>query len=274
MRAGKFKAACVQMCSGRDVDRNIADVCDLVSLAAARGAQFVTTPEMTGIMETDSERLLQIAVPQDQDRCLKALGKLARDKQIWINVGSLAIRSDTGRLVNRSVLIDNTGATIASYDKIHMFDAMLANGETYRESATYAPGAKMVMAPTPWGMLGMSICYDLRFPDLYRHMAQKGCVMVSVPSAFTRPTGKAHWHVLLRARAIETGSFVFAAAQCGEHESGRETYGHSLVVSPWGEILADGGGEPGVVMADIDMNEVNMARSKIPSLGHDREFNR
>jgi predicted amidohydrolase len=218
------------------------------------------------------------AEPAD-DTALVAFQALAVELRALLLVGSLVVWSDApadadGRrkLANRSFLIDADGAIVADYDKIHLFDVDLGGGEVYRESSSYAPGNKVVMADTPWGKLGMTICYDMRFPHLYHRLAQDGADFISVPSAFTRPTGRAHWHVLLRSRAIETGCYVFAPAQCGDHAGGRKTYGHSMIIDPWGEVLADGGEEPGFVVADIEPAKVAEAREKMPSLHHDRAF--
>jgi predicted amidohydrolase len=200
------------------------------------------------------------------------LREVARKLAIYIHIGSLAIKASPEKAANRSFLIDRRGQVIARYDKIHMFDVDLAGGESYRESNTYRPGELAMVADLPWGRLGLTVCYDLRFPALYRALAEAGASFLAIPSAFTRQTGEAHWHVLQRARAIENGCFVFAAAQGGKHENGRETFGHSLVVDPWGRILAEGGTEPGVIMAEIDPAEVVAARSRIPSLHHGRRF--
>ena len=190
----------------------------------------------------------------------------------WLLIGSLSIAVEGGKVANRSLLVDPTGNIVARYDKIHLFDVDLGETESYRESATIAPGDRAVLAETPWGPLGMTVCYDLRFPQLYRTLAQRGALFLSIPAAFTRTTGRAHWHILQRARAIENGAFVFAPAQCGTHAEGRETYGHSLIVDPWGAVLADGGEEPGIVFAEIDPAAVASARNRIPSLRHDRRF--
>jgi predicted amidohydrolase len=200
------------------------------------------------------------------------LQELARKFGMYVHVGSLAIKISPDRAANRAFLIDPRGEIVARYDKIHMFDVDLAGGESYRESRTYRPGELAVLADLPWGRLGVTICYDLRFPALYRALAEAGATMLTIPSAFTVQTGEAHWHPLMRARAIENGCFVFAAAQCGQHESGRTTYGHSLIVDPWGRILAEGGTEPGIVTAEIDLEQVANARSRIPSLQHGRRF--
>jgi len=231
----------------------------------------VLTPEMTNII-AKREHLLATIADEELDPTLAALREAARQLSIYIHVGSLAIKVSPDKAANRSFLIGRTGEVIARYDKIHMFDVDLANGESYRESRTYRPGDLAVLADLPWGRLGVTVCYDLRFPALYRALAEAGALFFSIPSAFTVQTGEAHWHVLIRARAIENGCFVFAAAQGGTHESGRETYGHSLVVDPWGRILADGGTEPGVILADIDPAQVAAARARIPSLHHGRRF--
>lgn len=271
-RSNNFRAACVQFCAGRDVAGNVETVSRLVREAARDGARLVLTPEMTGILETNGKALLTKTRRQEDDMALAAFRELAAELRIWLSIGSLAVRLDGERLANRSFLISPQGEVAAQCDKIHMFDVMLANGENYRESKRYRPGTEAVVADLPWGRLGLSVCYDLRFPALYETLARAGAIFLSVPSAFTVQTGKAHWHVLLRARAIETGCFVFAAAQEGKHETGRETYGHSLIVDPWGEVLADGGCGEGVVTADIDPARAAEARRRIPSLAHEREF--
>jgi len=231
----------------------------------------VLTPEMTNII-AKRERLMATIADEELDPTLAALRDAARKLSIYVHIGSLAVKAAPDKAANRSFLIDRKGDIIARYDKIHMFDVDLANGESYRESRTYRPGDLAVVADLPWGRLGVTICYDLRFPALYRALAEAGALFFSIPSAFTVQTGEAHWHVLLRARAIENGCFVFAAAQGGTHESGRETYGHSLVIDPWGQILAEGGTEPGVILADIDPAQVAAARARIPSLHHGRRF--
>jgi predicted amidohydrolase len=223
-------------------------------------------------MELKRDRLFEVIGEEDDDASLADFRTLARDLGIHVHVGSLAIKVSPDKAVNRSFLLDPAGEIVARYDKIHMFDVDLANGESYRESRTYRPGEVAVTADLPWGRLGLTICYDLRFPALYRALGEAGASFLAIPSAFTRQTGEAHWHVLMRARAIENGCFVFAAAQGGKHENGRETFGHSLVVDPWGRVLAEGGTEPGVVMADIDLAEVAAARGRIPSLQHGRRF--
>jgi predicted amidohydrolase len=272
MTAGIFKAAMIQMRSGLSVSANIDAAARMIGEAKSAGADYVQTPEMTNVLEAKRERLLATVVEEERDPALAAFRELARKLDLYVHVGSLAIKAGPERAANRGFLLDPRGEITARYDKIHMFDVDLADGESYRESRTYRPGDQAVVAELPWGRLGVTICYDLRFPTLYRALADAGAVMLAIPSAFTRQTGEAHWHVLNRARAIENGCFVFAAAQGGRHENGRETYGHSLVVDPWGRVLAEGGTEPGVVMAAIDVGEVAKARARIPSLQHGRRF--
>jgi predicted amidohydrolase len=270
--AKPFIAACVQVTSGREIAANVARAGRLVKQARAAGADFILLPEIVNIMEPKGSLLVE-KLARSKDGGLKAFRALAAETGAWLLAGSLVVAGAAkGKLANRSFLIDPKGRIKARYDKIHMFDVELAGGESYRESKTYAPGKKAVTARLPWGRLGMTVCYDMRFPHLYRALAQAGADYISVPSAFTRPTGRAHWHVLLRARAIETGCFVFAPAQTGEHEGGRKTFGHSLIVDPWGEVLADGGEEEGFVAARIDPARVIEARKQIPSLRHDRRF--
>ena len=274
-----FKLACVQTTSGREIGANIAAASDLARRARDAGADLIGFPETVNMMETKSALARDKAAETADDAALAAFRALAGELRASLLVGSLVVWSDApadadGRrkLANRSFLIDADGAVVAHYDKIHMFDVDLGGGEVYRESASYAPGGKVVIAETPWGHLGMTICYDMRFPHLYRRLAQDGAEFISAPSAFTRPSGRAHWHVLLRARAIETGCYVFAPAQCGDHEGGRKTYGHSLIIDPWGDVLADAGEAPGFVIADIDPAKVTEARERMPSLRHDRDF--
>jgi predicted amidohydrolase len=215
---------------------------------------------------------MQKAQPEASHPALAGFREAAAKAGAWLLIGSIGVKVEGERLANRSYLIDNSGTVVAKYDKIHMFDVDLAGGESYRESATFRPGDRAVLAETPWGLLGMTICYDLRFPHLYRALAQAGAQFISIPAAFTRPTGSAHWHVLMRARAIETGCFVIAPAQCGEHAQGRKTYGHSLIVAPWGEVLADGGDDVGIVSAQIDTAKIGEVRRMVPSLQHDRPY--
>ena len=267
-----FRAACITLCSGRDPARNIEAASDLVRDAVADGAQIVFTPENTLVMEAGGRQIFEVTRPEDETPAVSQLAALAQDLGIWLNVGSLAIKVAADKVANRSFLMGPDGRIHARYDKIHMFDVELPNGETYEESRNYRPGGEAVVADTPFGRLGLTICYDLRFPHLYRALAKAGASYLTVPSAFTQVTGDAHWHVLLRARAIETGCFVFAAAQSGTHENGRKTFGHSLIVGPWGDVLADGGPQTGVVTADIDPARVSEARGHIPALQHDRDF--
>jgi predicted amidohydrolase len=268
---GSFRVALVQMCSGRDVEKNVNAAAALIRTAASGGAQYVQTPEMTTLMELDRERLFAAAATEAQTPALARFQDLARELAIWLHIGSMPILLDD-MLANRSFVISPDGKIAARYDKIHMFDVDLGRGESYRESRNYRPGKQAVVAELPWGKLGLSICYDLRFPQLYRALARAGAQFIAIPSAFTRPTGMAHWHTLLRARAIESQAFVFAAAQGGSHENGRETFGHSLIVSPWGEILAEGGIQPAVMFADVDLQLLADVRRRVPSLQHDRPF--
>jgi predicted amidohydrolase len=272
MNGGTFKAAMIQMRSGLNPRANIDDAARLIGEAKSAGADYVLTPEMTNILAAKRDQLFAAVVEEEADVSLATLRELARKLAIYVHVGSLAIKISNDRAANRSFLIDPKGNIVARYDKIHMFDVDLADGESYRESRNYRPGELAMLADLPWGRLGLTVCYDLRFPALYRALAEAGATMLAIPSAFTRQTGEAHWHVLMRSRAIENGSFVFAAAQGGKHENGRETYGHSLVVDPWGRIIAEGGTEPGIIMAEIDLAEVAKARARIPSLQHGRRF--
>ena len=260
------------MRSGLKPDANIDDAVRMIGEAKSAGAEYVLTPEMTNILAAKREQLFAAVVEEEADASLAAMRATARKLGIYIHVGSLAIKLSPDRAANRSFLIDPKGDIAARYDKIHMFDVDLAGGESYRESRNYRPGELAVLADLPWGRLGLTICYDLRFPALYRALAEAGATMLAIPSSFTKQTGEAHWHALMRARAIENGCFVFAAAQAGKHENGRETYGHSLIVDPWGRIIAEGGTEPGVIMAEIDPAQVTDARARIPSLQHGRRF--
>ena len=267
-----FRAACVQMTSGPEVAPNVAAALELIAEAASQGADFVGTPENTTQIENDKRRMLATAGPEASHPAIPAFAEAAAKHGIWLLTGSLTIKLSDSLCANRSILFTPSGEIAARYDKIHMFDVQIPDGQSYRESATFRAGEQAIMAELPWGKLGMSVCYDLRFAKLYRSLAQAGAGILSVPAAFTEFTGKAHWHVLLRARAIETGCFVIAPAQCGEHAGGRRTYGHSLIVAPWGEVLADGGDLPGVVTAEIDLAKVAEARAMVPALTHDRDF--
>ena len=271
--ARKFRAGLIQMCSGRSIEANVLEATRMIREAAAGGAQYVQTPEVTTQMERDRAKQFVETRPEEGNPSLAHFRTLARELKIWLHIGSMAVTYSREQLANRALLISPAGAVVARYDKIHMFDVTLPNGETYLESKNFRPGSEAVLADLPWGKLGISICYDLRFPALYRALAQAGAEMLAIPSAFTKPTGQAHWHTLMRARAIETGCYVLAAAQTGRHENGRETFGHSLVVAPWGEIVAEAGVEPGIIYADIDLSKVADARRQVPSLQHDRPFN-
>jgi predicted amidohydrolase len=262
----------VQLRSGRNLDANVKDAIALIRDAEAKGAHYVQTPEVTTLMELDRERLMAELTGEDGNTALAAFTEAARDLAIWLHIGSMGIKLPEGRIANRSYVIAPDGRIAARYDKIHMFDVDLGKGEAYRESEAYAPGDAAIIADLPWGGLGLTICYDLRFPGLHRALAKGGAKFIASPAAFTRITGEAHWHTLLRARAIETQCFVFAANQGGMHENGRETFGHSLIISPWGEILAEAARDPCVIVADIDLNILEDARRKVPSLTHDRPF--
>jgi deaminated glutathione amidase len=266
------KVGVVQMRSGTDMGRNLKDASELVRDAAAQGASYVQTPEVSNIFEPDKERLKAVAMPLEDDIFVKGFSDLAKDLGIYLHAGSLALRAGPGKLANRSLLFAPDGRMIASYDKIHLFDIDLPNGESYRESATYNVGEAAVTAQLPDFKLGFAICYDMRFPRLANALANAGVEVLTYPAAFTVPTGQSHWHVLLRCRAIETGSFVVSAAQGGLHEAGRATYGHSIVISPWGEVLAEAGDAPEVLVADIDLGLVASTRARIPALLHARDF--
>ncbi|HET7191243.1 MAG TPA: carbon-nitrogen hydrolase family protein [Pseudolabrys sp.] len=272
MNASTFKAAMIQMRAGLDPGANIDAAVRFIGEATSAGANYVLTPEMTNILAAKREQLFAAIVEEHSDPALATLRELARKLAIHVHIGSLAIKISPDRAANRSFLIDPKGDILARYDKIHMFDVDLQGGESYRESRNYRPGELAMLADIPWGRIGMTVCYDLRFPALYRALAEAGATMLAIPSAFTKQTGEAHWHVLIRSRAIENGCFVFAAAQGGTHENGRDTFGHSLIVDPWGRIIAEGGIEPGIVMAEIDPAEVANARARIPSLQHGRRF--
>jgi predicted amidohydrolase len=267
-----FRTALVQTRSGRDMVRNAADTEALIRAAAGQGTVFISTPEMTNIIEPDRARLRAVVADEVEDPFVRRFRELARELSVWLHLGSLALKGSGGKVANRSLLIGPDGEIAARYDKIHLFDVDLPTGERIRESEAIAAGDQAVVAQTPLAPIGLTICYDVRFPALYRTLAQAGALILTVPSAFTVPTGEAHWHTLMQARAIETGSFVLAAAQGGEHDSGRKTYGHSLAVSPWGQIIAEAGIEPGVLVFDVDPAEALAARRRIPALVHHRVF--
>ncbi len=267
------KVAALQMRSGTDVARNVAAFEELVREAAGKGALYVQSPEMTGALMRDKAALMASLKPQADDPVAAKGASLARELGIHVHIGSTAILLEDGKVANRGLLFGPGGALVTRYDKIHMFDVDLDKGESWRESATYEPGREAAVADLPFGRLGFAVCYDLRFPQLFRTEALAGADILTVPAAFTRQTGEAHWHVLIRARAIENGAWVVAAAQGGRHEDGRETYGHSMIVDPWGRIVAEAGhDEPGVVMVDIDVAASAAARARIPNLKNAREF--
>jgi predicted amidohydrolase len=268
-----FTAACVQLRSSTDVGENIETVERLVREAARAGAGYVQTPEMTNIVERNRTALVAAIQPERSDPAVRRFAELAGELGIVLHVGSLALQAEDGRIANRALLFGRDGKIVARYDKIHLFDVDLPNGESWRESAVYRPGDRAVVVELPWLKLGVSICYDIRFPHLYRAHAHAGAAALTAPAAFTRQTGEAHWHVLQRARAIENGAFVISAAQAGRHADGRETFGHSVIVSPWGEVLAEGGGEgPEVILAEIDPAQSADARQRIPALLNERPF--
>jgi len=268
-----FTAAMVQMCTGLLPEANLEQGTRLIRQAVSDGADYVLTPEVSNMIQSNRKAMFEHLAAEEDDISLKAYRALAKELKIHLHIGSLALLVSPERAVNRSFLIGPDGAVIASYDKIHMFDIDLPGGESYRESANYQPGETAVISDLPWGRIGLTICYDVRFPALYRALAECGASFLTVPSAFTVRTGEAHWHTLLRARAIENGCFVFAAAQAGTHESKRQSYGHSLIIDPWGVVLAEGGAtETGVFLAKIDPAKVDTARKTVPSLQHGRRF--
>jgi deaminated glutathione amidase len=269
----KFKAACVQLRSSTDIAENIETAERLVRDAVRAGADYVQTPEMTNIVERNRASLAAAIKPEQSDPAVKRFAALAAELGIVLHIGSLALKATDGKIANRALLFGRRGEVLARYDKVHLFDVDLPNGESWRESATYHPGDRAVVVDLPWLRLGLSICYDIRFPQLYRAEAHAGAAALSAPAAFTNQTGEAHWHVLQRARAIENGAFVISAAQAGRHADGRDTFGHSIIVSPWGEVLAEGGGEgPEVIIAEIDPAKSDDARQRIPSLKNERPF--
>ena len=282
MSGEAFTVACVQNCAGIETEPNLKDCAELVREAAGRGAAFILLPEYFTGLDIQGQILIPEAFAEADHPALPLFAGLAREHRAWILLGSLAITLQGGpgadnpgggeRIANRSYLLDPDGSVAARYDKIHLFDVDLPGGESYRESATIAPGACAAVADVPWGRVGLSICYDLRFAQLYRALAKAGADFLTVPAAFTKTTGQAHWHVLLRARAIETGCYVFAPCQYGVHAGDRATYGHSLIIDPWGQVLADGGEDRGVVVAEVDPAAVARARGMVPALQHDRAF--
>ena len=267
-----LKLACIQANTGNDLAANLATVTAMVRESVANGAKFVLTPEYTLMMDGSGRVMREQALPADGGAPLLALRALSKELNVWLLIGSLTLRTEEERIANRSFLISDSGEVVATYDKIHMFDVTLPDGKVIRESSAYRPGDKAVVTDTTMGIIGLTICYDLRFPGLFRTLAQAGAQIITVPSSFQRQTGKAHWHALLQARAIENGCFIIAPAMCGEHAGNRQTFGHSLVVNPWGEVLADGGEGPGIIYAEIDLARVAKVRGMIPSLTHDRGF--
>jgi len=269
----RLRAALVQMTATTRLAENARLCAAAIRQAASGGAQFVSLPEVANLAQLDREKAFSQACPEARDPCLAACRELAAELNIWVHVGSCVIRPEgADYLVNRAFVIDGGGEIRARYDKIHMFDVDLENGESYRESALFRAGNEAVLVRSPWGGLGLTICYDLRFPALHRALAAAGAEILLNPASFTRPTGRAHWRTLLTARAIETGSFVLAAAQCGTHEDGRQTWGHSLAVSPWGEVLAEAGEDPCVTLVDLDLNLAAAARRAIPALRAAQSF--
>ncbi len=267
-----FKAACIQNCATPDVAENIAVATRLVREAAAEGATLIATPEYFSGLTTRDGRIYPVAYAEADHPVIPAFADLARELSVEILLGSLGVKAPDGRIFNRAYMLSQAGEITARYDKIHMFDVNLPGGQTIRESATIAPGDRAVLAPGGGTVIGLSICYDLRFAALYRTLAQAGAEILAIPAAFTRITGQAHWHVLNRARAIECGAFVIAPCQYGTLDGGAECYGHSLIVAPWGEVLADGGEDEGFAIAEIDLGLVCEARNRIPALTHDRPF--
>ncbi|MEO7171116.1 MAG: carbon-nitrogen hydrolase family protein [Sphingomonas sp.] len=265
-----MRIALLQMTTGIDPAANARTITDAIAEAAKGGAAMLFTPEMSGLLDSDRARAVSHHRAEADDAVLAAVRKAAAEQGIWVHLGSLAVRGDDGKLANRAYVIDPQGAIRARYDKLHLFDVDLPTGESWRESASYTPGSGAVVVDTPVGQVGLAICYDMRFPDLFRALSDAGATVLAVPAAFTRPTGAAHWHILLRARAIEAAAFVVAAAQTGVHEDGRATYGHSLVIDPWGEVLLDMGEEPGLGFAEIDPARTADVRARIPVLAHRR----
>ncbi|MGZ3273422.1 MAG: carbon-nitrogen hydrolase family protein [Caulobacteraceae bacterium] len=268
-----LRVALVQTCTPASQGAALQQIEPLIRQAAEAGAELIVTPEGSNLLQRDRARMLQALKPLDHDPFVQGVRRLARECNVWILIGSALVASGSDKAANRAVLVNADGEIVSTYDKLHMFDVDLPNGDRYRESSLYEPGAAARLVDTPWGKLGLTICYDMRFPQLYRALAKAGADIIAVPAAFTRPTGEAHWEVLLRARAIENGVFILAAAQGGHHEDGRGTWGHSLAIDPWGRILAEArGDEPGVVIADLELDDVTSTRQAIPSLQNERSF--
>jgi len=268
-----LRAGLVQLRTPADQAAALAHAAPLIKQAAGEGAQLIATPEGSNLLQRDRARLVAALRRTDEDPFVQGVCALAAELKVWVLIGSALVARPDGRAANRSLLVDDAGQIVQSYDKVHMFDVDLPNGDRYRESALYEPGDSAALARTPWALLGLTICYDIRFPGLHRALAQAGADILTVPAAFTVPTGEAHWEVLLRARAIETGAFVVAPAQGGRHEDGRETWGRSTIVDPWGRVLAKlDHDEPGVIVADLDLAEVALTRRAIPALANERSF--
>ncbi len=267
--SAKLTAACIQMCGKCDPAENLHDAVQMIREAAKAGATFIQTPEISNIVNRDRPALLAAMRTEAEDPMLASLRALATELGVTVHIGSLAIKNGD-KIANRAFVIGPDGSLLARYDKLHLFDVDLPNGETWRESNTFTGGTEAVAVDLPFGRLGIAICYDVRFPYLFRALADAGCSILSAPACFTKQTGEAHWSVLQRARAIENGAFMISAAQAGLHEDGRETYGHSIIVDPWGKVLAEAGSEPGVILAELDMASVADARSRIPALRHTR----
>lgn len=268
----KIVAACIQTNAGPDIGTNLERIAPMICNARERGAELITLPENVSLIIKGRERLFDQARAEEEHPAVHFFKTMSRDTGAWILAGSLAIMTGQDRLANRSYLFNPGGEIVARYDKIHLFDAQLSTEEFYKESANYKSGNCAVTAATPWGTIGMTICYDMRFPHLYRTLAKAGASIITVPAAFAATTGRLHWHVLLRARAIETGCYIVAPAQCGKHDGGRETYGHSLIIAPTGEIMQEAGEDPGIILAQLDLNKVAETRQMLPTLKHDCEF--
>ena len=267
-----LKAGCVQMCSGPDIGENLSKAETLIRQAVSRGATFVVTPENTCHIRAPMTAKLESAPEQENHPGIQFFAELAAELDIWLLIGSMSVKLSPEKLLNRSFLFSNTGKLVATYDKLHMFDADPRPGETYRESGVFQPGQQAVLADIEAAKLGLTICYDVRFPNLYRDLAKAGAEIIAVPAAFAVTTGQAHWDILLRARAIETGSFIVAPGQTGEHQNGRATWGHSMIISPWGQVLGEMGEEEGVIVADLKLSDVERARKALPNLQHIRDY--
>jgi predicted amidohydrolase len=268
----QLRVGCIQLNAGSDLPANLQAATLAVRNAAGQGARLICLPEYCALLDGSGRVMREGSPPEPEHSALPAFARLAQETDAWLLIGSLTVKLEDDRMANRAYLLSNTGEIVARYDKIHMFDVTLPNGKVIRESSAYRPGERAVLAHTPWGPLGLTICYDVRFPHLYRALAKAGATMLVVPSSFQRETGPAHWHTLLRARAIESAAWVIAPAMCGDHANGRSTYGHSLVIDPWGKIVGELEDQPGVLIADIDLEQATKVRAMLPSLQHDRDF--